>query len=373
MQAMYQVLFCLAGMSGMVAGAAAQEQPSVAASNAAVTTTPAAVTTALTPNTKNRHVVLDVVVTDHAGKAVAGLTQKDFTVLDDQQPSDAIYFHAQSGPKLETGDSRTEVVLVVDELNTSYLTASYELGEVKRFLAQNQGELTHPVSLAFLTDKGLETQSVPSLDGNQIIAALDAHQHAMRSSSVGVGSGLYGAEDQTQISLDAMHSLVEKERQRTARKMVVWISPGWPLLSGAHRDLTQGQMEAIYNSAVRLSADLREARITMYSIDPMRGASAGMRTVYYQNFTKGLTDPHHAEVGDLGLQVLVTQSGGRAIFGNDSIFNTLNHTMEDLNAFYVVAIDAPMAERPNTYHTLGIKLGAPGLTARTRTGYYAQP
>jgi hypothetical protein len=28
---------------------------------------------------------------------------------------------------------------------------------------------------------------------------------------------------------------------------------------------------------------------------------------------------------------------------------------------------------PNEYHALEIKLGKPGLTARTRTGYYAQP
>ena len=63
----------------------------------------------------------------------------------------------------------------------------------------------------------------------------------------------------------------------------------------------------------------------------------------------------------------------RAIFGNDSIMNTLNHTLEDLNAFYVVAIDAPVTEQPNTYHSVGIKLDAPGLSARTRTGYYAQP
>ena len=371
MKAMYRVVFCLAGMSGVVWGAAA-EQPSAAVANASVA---AGVATAgaLTPNAQNRHVLLDVVVTDHAGKPVAGLAQKDFAVLDNGQPSQAIYFHGQSGPKVEAGDSRTEVVLVVDELNTTYLTASYELAEVKRFLGQNQGELAHPVSLAFLTDKGLEVQTVPSLDGNQIIAALDAHEHAMRSSSVAPGTGLYGAQDLTRLSLDAMRTLVEKERQRTARKMVVWISPGWPLLSGAHRNLTPGQMETIYQSAVRLSADLREARMTMYSIDPMRGASAGMRTMYYQNFTKGLTDPHHAEVGDLGLQVLATQSGGRAIFGNDSIMNTLNHTLEDLNAFYVVAIDAPVTEQPNTYHSVGIKLDAPGLSARTRTGYYAQP
>jgi hypothetical protein len=111
----------------------------------------------------------------------------------------------------------------------------------------------------------------------------------------------------------------------------------------------------------------------MYSIDPTRGASAGVRTTFYENFTKGLTDPKKAEVGDLGLAVLATQSGGRAIFGNNSITSSLERCVEDGNAYYEVSIEAPGADHADTFHSLGVKLAEPGLAARTWDGYYAQP
>jgi VWFA-related protein len=361
------VLLCLSGISL----AAVAQQPTSSATSAAPTTTVAQTA----PMGSNDHpVMLDVLVTDRSGKPVQGLREQDFTVLDDQQPSPIVSFRALSGPADNSNpETRTEIVLILDEVNTSYLNVSYELDEVKRFLGQNKGQLAHPVSLGFFTDKGLELQTTPALDGNAIIAALEQHQHGLRSSSVGEGSGLYGAEDRTRLSLDAMHSLVAKERLRTARKMVIWISPGWPLLSGTHRDLTQGQMQSIFHSVVQMSTDLRQARITMYSIDPTRGASAGVRTTFYENFTKGLTDPKHAEVGDLGLAVLATQSGGRAIFGNNSITSSLERCVEDLNAYYEVSIEAPAADHADAFHSLGVKLAEPGLAARTWHGYYAQP
>jgi hypothetical protein len=45
----------------------------------------------------------------------------------------------------------------------------------------------------------------------------------------------------------------------------------------------------------------------------------------------------------------------------------------DANAFYVLSFDGVAGETPNQYHALEIRLGKPGLTARTRSGYYAQP
>jgi hypothetical protein len=45
----------------------------------------------------------------------------------------------------------------------------------------------------------------------------------------------------------------------------------------------------------------------------------------------------------------------------------------DANAFYVLSFDALPGDGPNEYHALDIKIDKPGLAARTRSGYYAQP
>jgi hypothetical protein len=50
------------------------------------------------------------------------------------------------------------------------------------------------------------------------------------------------------------------------RKLLVWISPGWPyLVSGMDRELaSKRQKQELFNSIVALSDGLRRARITLY-------------------------------------------------------------------------------------------------------------
>jgi hypothetical protein len=47
--------------------------------------------------------------------------------------------------------------------------------------------------------------------------------------------------------------------------------------------------------------------------------------------------------------------------------------MGDAKSFYVLSFDAAAGDGPNDYHALDLKIDKPGIMARTRTGYYAQP
>jgi hypothetical protein len=88
---------------------------------------------------------------------------------------------------------------------------------------------------------------------------------------------------------------------------------------------------------------------------------------------KGISKPGQANYPDLALQVLSVQSGGLALEGNSDIEGLLKKCVEDMTAWYEITFDAPVPERPNEYHHVQIKLDKPGLKARTRDGYYAQP
>jgi VWFA-related protein len=79
------------------------------------------------------------------------------------------------------------------------------------------------------------------------------------------------------------------------------------------------------------------------------------------------------EAGDLALQVIATQTGGRVLNSSNDIGKQIESCMGDANSWYVLAFDSPRADGPNEYHKLDVKIDKPGLTARTRTGYYAQP
>ncbi len=176
------------------------------------------------------------------------------------------------------------------------------------------------------------------------------------------------------MALQAITQLAQFEATKPGRKIVIWISPGWPILSGPRIDLTPKQQQGIFSSVVGLSASLRRAGITLYSIDPLGTADSGsLQVTFYEEFLKGVIKPQNVQIGNLALQVLAVQSGGLALHGNNSIVAGLDRCIADTNAFYVLTIEAAPGEHPNEYHDLQVRTATPGLTARTRTGYYAQP
>ncbi len=123
-----------------------------------------------------------------------------------------------------------------------------------------------------------------------------------------------------------------------------------------------------------VSTALRQARITMYSIDPLGLADAGgIRVLYYQDFLKPVTEVKNVQIGDLGLQVLATQTGGLALNSSNDITAQIARCAADADAFYTLTIDATPADKPNEFHSINVKVETPGLTVRTRNGYYTQP
>ncbi len=319
----------------------------------------------------NRRITLDVVVTDKSGKPVPGLQQQDFTLLDNKQPQKLLSFTAVQGGA-QTADPPVDVVLVVDEVNITFSRVSYARQEIEKFLKRDGGELPRPLSLAVLSDKGLAMSNLSTRDGNALAAELSENKAALRT--VTRSQGVYGADDRVGLSLNALRQLADYETPRPGRKLVIWISPGWPLLTGPRIQLSDKDQQRIFNQVVGLSDSLRQARITLYSVDPLGTADAGgFRTSYYLEFVKGVKKARQVQIGDLGLQVIATQSGGRVLISDNDVAGEIASCIADASAFYVVTFDGLVGDGPNEYHSLEMKVDKPGLKALTRTGYYAQP
>jgi VWFA-related protein len=337
-------------------------------------TTPAEGATAPARGGLGRRVSIDVVVTDKSGKPVAGLQQQDFTLLDDKQPQAILSFSATDFASSETtkpADPPMQAILLVDAVNAGFQGVGVQRLQLEKFLRQDGGRLPIPMSLVLLTDTSAELQRVPTRDGNALADSLNSQQPGMRIS--GRSQGFYGAEDRLQISLRALQHLISFEATQPGRKLLVWLSPGWSLLSGPGVQLTAKNQEFLFNTIVELSRALREARITLYSVDAAGVTDAGsFRTFYYETFLKGVSSANKVQNGDLGLQVLAAQSGGRVLNSSNNVASSIATCVADANAFYTLSFDAPPADHPNEYHSLQIKIDKPGLTARTRTGYYAQ-
>ena len=314
-----------------------------------------------------RRISLDVVVAGKSGPPVSGLQQQDFTVLDDKVPQALTSFQAVDGRQADI-----EVILLIDAVNTDYQRVAYERNEIDKFLRAEGGHLAYPTALAVLTDTGTQIQQDFSSDGSALSASLDQYTVGLRT--VGRDAGFYGAAERYQISIRGLHELIGRETPRPGRKIILWVSPGWPLLSGPNVQIDAKEQQQIFADIVSFSTQLLQGRITLYSIDPLGTAdAAGFRTFYWKGFVKGISKPDQAQTGNLAVEVLATQSGGIALSASNDVAALLQRCIADVGVYYELSFNSPGGDQPNKYHNLEIHIAKPGLTARTRQGYYSQP
>ena len=319
------------------------------------------------PNGTDEQIIhLNVVVAGKSGPPVSGLTQQDFTLLDNKAPRPITSFKAVSADQ-----EQMETIVLLDAVNARFTAVSYEQAEVQKFLTANGGKLAQPTVLAFLTDTGLQVDSSFSTDGNALSASLNNHTSRLRE--INRSAGFWGADERLQISLNAIHQLSSYASSLPGRKLVLWISPGWPLLSGPGIEMDTAERRKIFDDIVDFSGLLRNSNVTLYDINPIGPGESVLGADYYQAFLRGIKDPGHTDLGDLGLQVLAVQSGGLVLLGSSDIAQMLQQCTADARTWYEIDFSEAPTEKPNEYHQIDIKIDKPGLKARTRTGYYAQP
>lgn len=317
-------------------------------------------------NSSGHQLNLDVVVTPKSGDPVGGLGQADFKVFDNKVERPITSFAAVSGP-----EAPVEVILLIDAVNTGFDNVAFERGEIDKFLAGEGVQLAHPLTLAVLTDTGIQIQPQGSRDVGDLKAELDQYTVALRS--IRRSAGFYGAEDRLTISLQALGRLISREGQQPGRKVILWVSPGWPLVSGPEVELTTKERNQLFAEIQSLSTSLRQARITISSIDPLGSSEDPRRSQYYRVFLNGITKAGNVDEGDIALQVLATQSGGLALTGNNDISSLLRRAWADSLSYYEVGFESAPGNHPGEYHRVDVKVDKPGLVARTRTGYYTGP
>ena len=314
----------------------------------------------------NDKIHLDVVVTPKSGAPVGDLTQQDFTVLDNNSPQAITSFAAVTGRQ-----APVEVIIVIDAINIDAREIGYERIQIDKFLRSEGGHLAYPVAIVVATDTGAKLAENFSSDGNALSAAVDHDQIGIRD--IGRSAGFYGASERLQYSLGALNQLITTETPRPGRKILLWVSPGWPILSGPNVELDAKEQGQIFAQIVALSTQLRQAHITLYSVNPLGAGESVFRGTYYEEFLKGVSKPSQVNLGNLALQVLALQSGGLELDYNNDLSGLLQKCVSDAAPYYEISFAAAAAERPDEYHRIEIKLAKSGLIARTRQGYYAQP
>jgi VWFA-related protein len=316
--------------------------------------------------TANGSIKLDVVVTEKSGPPVGGLQQEDFSVLDNKTPQTITSFKAVTGR-----EGPIEVVIVIDAVNTAYTTVAVERTGIDKFLQAEGGHLAYPVALVLFTDKGTQMLGDFSNDGATLSAALAQADAGLRTNTR--STGFYGAVDRMQLSVKTLGQLVAKEAPRPGRKIILWVSPGWPLLSGPRTQLSPKDQQSIFDNIITLSNEMLRARVTLYNVNPLGNSESIGRANYYKDFVKGVSKPSQVAVGNLGLPVLAIQSGGMALTFNNDISSMLQQCVADAAPYYEISFIPGPVDQRDELHVVDVQTAKSGLTARTRQIYYAQP
>jgi VWFA-related protein len=307
-------------------------------------------------------IYLDVVVTPKSGSPVRGLQQQDFTIFDDEVPQTITSFEAFDGRQ-----EPVEVVLLIDAVNIGSRDVAAQLAGITRFLKADGGRLAHPTAVAILTDQEIQFQEQFSQDGNALSPGLDQRTTSLRN--IAQRTGAYAAGARFQISLQGLRRLMAHEGGRPGHKIILWVFPGWPVLSGPQ----YSPGSEAFGEMVDISTELRESQITLYTVDPSGNSEIGPGASNWQKYLKGVSKPSQVRGGNFALEVIATQSGGLVLNSDNDVASQLQQCLADTEAYYELSFDPATTGRPNEYRRLEVKVTKPGLTVRTRQGYYANP
>jgi VWFA-related protein len=311
---------------------------------------------------------LDVTVNGRNGKPISGLTQSNFTVLDNGATQHILNFHAVQTPST---DPPVQVILLIDTVNAPFTTVSFERDEIAKFLRRSGPTLPYPLSFVFFANTDTKMQHIPSRSTDALLKELTTQVNGLRT--IGRNTGIYGAAERAQLSLTTMSQLAAYEQKVPGRKLLIWVSPGWAYLSGVRIYLTPRDQNQLFSAIVGISDALERARITLYSVDPLGVAGSGFRSNYYQEFLKGVKASKDVQNGNLALQVLAQHSGGKVLYAGNDIAAEIAECFDDASAFYVLTVPRVPADSAITFHSIKVNLPDTSLKARTLFGYYAEP
>jgi VWFA-related protein len=313
-----------------------------------------------------RSITFSVSVTTRDSQPVHGLTAQDFKLLNDkaEQPIASV-------KEVAAGTQPLHAIIVIDAVNVPYTRVAYERDELDKFLKTNGGKLAEPTTIAILTDKGAQISNGFTTDGNELKAAFDKAEIGLRT--IRRDTGIYGADERVQISLTALQQLIAYSGTLPGRKALIWISPGWPLLSGERITLSDKQQKGIFADVVSYYRQMQQAKVTLYDVNPLGPEQDLIRSDYYQSFLKGVSKPVDTDLADISLQVLAVHSGGVVSTNNSDVAGNIAKDLDAARSGYEITVRTLPPEHPEEYHHIQVTVDQPGVTVRTIDGYYSQP
>jgi VWFA-related protein len=174
-------------------------------------------------------------------------------------------------------------------------------------------------------------------------------------------------------TLGAVNFLVRGMRELPGRKSVTLFSDGFSLRTGDRGPSS----ERVYQALRQLTDLANRASVVIYSIDA-RGLVVPM--ISAEEYTTGMTiedlenvqASRSFEIFDTqsGLDFLARETGGFFIKNANDLARGMRRIVEDQKGYYLIGYRPEGETFDRRYHKYSVRVKRPGLSVRTRTGFY---
>lgn len=267
-------------------------------------------------------VVVNLIVTDEKGQYAHGLTAKDFQILENNaaQPIDS--FMAE--------EASFAAAILIDMSGSM---------EYKFSLAR--------AGAASFVDRIRENDQVAVYGFNDKITLFQEFSD-VRDISEYIWDAK--AEDMTRLYDCADEAIIALEKRAERRKAILLISDGWDTIS----------RKASFDSVMKKCL----ARgITIYSIDLVEASERMGSSSAFLGLKRGQNE----------MKEFAAKTGGRYIHTpqGDKLEEAFTGIVDELRNQYTITYYSTNQKRDGRWRTLSVGVSRPGLTTRTRKGYWA--
>jgi len=316
-------------------------------------------------------VVLDGVALDQKGNVVTDLKREDFHVTEDDQPQNIRNFEipGRFNPAPDvTIDSTADLdrlaprapvnIILLDEFNTRFEDMAFARYSLKKWLEKQPDKLETPTMLIAVDLEHFAVLRDYTQSKDEILQALDHHfvANPWRNNSNSWAAERYST------AFISLRRVAEAANGHFGHKNMIWIGRGFPTLN-----LINVNMDAqtqIHNQVQLTVDELRDARITLYTIDP-----AGLMVdpgVY--GWDAQLYAPFG---GEPTFEALSRATGGRNIHGRNDVDAQIGSAIRDGSSLFTLTYTPtnPFGDREK-FRRIKVTVDRPGITFVTRQGYY---
>ena len=364
-----------------------------------------------------RLIQVNVIVTDHHGDPVTGLTKDKFEIFDRGRPQKIVFFSEQSPhrsvrptpagtgalvfsnrPDGKTEGSHSVTVVLFDRLNTRFEDSAFAKARLEKFLSGVRpddrialyGLSSSLVVLHDFTDAAAALKR--ALDEFKPVESRETTVTTFKESNTGsptmdflnnkgdqVASDIY-MTGRVGLTAAALEAIANHVAGISGRKSLVWVSSAFPMTIGYFQKRIMGAnpQKGYFSADVeRAGRALSDANVAIYPVD-----ANGLATLTGGAFD-ATTNPNRIiytvrppreqppVIEIETMQSLADATGGRIFINTNDIGGAVRRALDDSLYTYTLGYYPDHDQWDGKFREIKVKVHRAGVEVRNRSGYLA--